>query len=179
MIEPELTRAGLPLIPEQYASPLDQDQVAHNRYSTTDVTDAPLAVARRIGADLALNTTDPDTLAAFKPDKGYFDTVLEASGSGVALSGALEVVRPGGVIVQLGLAGGEMTLPINLLVAKEISLRGTFRFHEEFFWAVDFLGAGAIDIAPLLTELIPFADSVRAFDLAADRTTAMKVQLAF
>jgi L-idonate 5-dehydrogenase len=72
-----------------------------------------------------------------------------------------------------------MTLPINLLVAKEISLRGTFRFHEEFHWAVDFLGSGAIDVAPLLTEVIPFADSVRAFDLAADRTRAMKVQLAF
>jgi L-idonate 5-dehydrogenase len=145
----------------------------------TDITDAPLAIARRIGADRALNSRDPDALTPFKSDKGYFDTALEASGSGIALSGALEVVRPGGVIVQLGLAGGEMTLPINLLVAKELSLRGTFRFHEEFHWAVDFLATGAIDVAPLLTEVIPFADSVRAFDLAADRTRAMKVQLAF
>jgi L-idonate 5-dehydrogenase len=44
---------------------------------------------------------------------------------------------------------------------------------------VDFLGSGALDVSPLLTEVIPFADSVRAFDLAADRTRAMKVQLAF
>jgi L-idonate 5-dehydrogenase len=95
----------------------------------------------------------------------------------VAVASALEVTRPGGVIVQLGL-GGETTLPMNLLVTKEISLKGTFRFHEEFAWAVNFLAAGAIDMSPLLTEVVPLAEAVRAFDLAADRTRAMKVQLA-
>jgi L-idonate 5-dehydrogenase len=146
---------------------------------TTDITDAPLALARRIGADVALNTaSDPRALAHFKADKGYFDTVFEASGSAAALAGALEVMRPAGVIVQLGLGGGDMTVPVNLLVSKEISLRGTFRFHEEFAWAVDFLATGKIDASPLLTEIIPLSEAVRAFDLAADRTRAMKVQLA-
>jgi L-idonate 5-dehydrogenase len=145
----------------------------------TDITNAPLALARRIGADRALNTaSDPEALTRYKADKGYFDVVFEASGSGAALTGALEATRPAGVIVQLGLGGGEMTLPINLLVAKEINLRGTFRFHEEFAWAVDFLSARAIDVSPLLTEIVPLADAVRAFELAADRTRAMKVVLA-
>ncbi len=145
----------------------------------TDIVDAPLALARRIGADLALNTrAEPAGMDRFKADKGYFDTVFEASGSGPALAGALEVVRPGGTIVQVGNGGGEMTLPVNLLVAKEISLRGTFRFHEEFEWAVGFLASGAIDVAPLLTEIVPLAEAVRAFDLAADKSRSMKVQLA-
>jgi L-idonate 5-dehydrogenase len=145
----------------------------------TDITDAPLEVARRIGADAALNTLrDPDALTRYKADKGYFETVFEASGSAVALTGAMEITRPGGTIVQLGLSGGEMSLPINMLVAKEITLRGTFRFHAEFEWAVDFLASGAIDVAPLLTEIVPLAEAVRAFDLAGDRTRAMKVQLA-
>jgi len=145
----------------------------------TDITDAPLATARRIGADHALNTaSDPESLTRFKTDKGYFDVAFEASGSGLALTGALEATRPAGVIVQLGLGGGEMTLPVNLLVAKEISLRGTFRFHEEFTWAVDFLAAGTIDVSPLLTEIVPLAEAVRGFELASDRSRAMKVMLA-
>lgn len=145
----------------------------------TDITEAPLAMARRIGADLALNTAaDPEALTRFKADKGYFDVAFEASGSGIALTGALEATRPGGVIVQLGLSGGEMSLPVNLLVAKEITHRGTFRFHEEFAWAVDFLAAGTIEVSPLLTEVVPLSEAVRAFDLAADRTRAMKVVLA-
>jgi len=61
----------------------------------------------------------------------------------------------------------------------EEPLRGTFRFHEEFAWAVDFIVSRRIDVRPLLTEIIPLADAVRAFDLATDRSRAMKVLLAF
>ena len=145
----------------------------------TDITDAPLAIARRIGATDAINmAAQPEGLARFKVDKGVFDVAFEASGSGAALTGAIDVVRPGGTMVQVGNSGGTMTLPVNLLVAKELQLRGTFRFHEEFEWAVGFLASGAIDVAPLLTEVVPLAEAVRAFDLAADKNRAMKVQLA-
>jgi L-idonate 5-dehydrogenase len=144
----------------------------------TDLADKPLALARQIGADLAINMrTEPEGLDRFKADKGYFDVVFEASGSGAALTSALDVARPGAVIVQLGL-GGAMQLPINTLVAKEIQMRGTFRFDMEFEWAVAFLASGAIDVSPLLTEVIPLDEAVRAFELAADRSRAMKVQLA-
>jgi L-idonate 5-dehydrogenase len=146
---------------------------------TTDLAEAPLAIARRIGADLAINMkNEPDGLDRFHADKGYFDVVFEASGSGAALASAFNVARPGAVVVQLGL-GGDVTLPMNTLVAKEIQLRGTFRFDAEFDWAVAFIGSGAIDVTPLLTEVIPLDDAVRAFDLAGDRSRAMKVQLAF
>jgi L-idonate 5-dehydrogenase len=144
----------------------------------TDLADQPLAVARRIGADLAVNVrTDPKGLDRFSGDKGYFDVVFEASGSGAALASVLPVARPGAIIVQLGL-GGDMTININTIVAKEIQLCGTFRFDAEFEWAVGFIASGAIDVAPLLTEIVPLDEAVRAFDLAGDRSRAMKVQLA-
>ncbi len=144
----------------------------------TDLADAPLAIARRIGADLAVNVrTDPAGLDRFKADKGYFDVVIEASGSAAALAAALSVARPGAIVVQLGI-GGDMTLPMNVVTAKEIQLRGSFRFDVEFAWAVGFIASGAIDVAPLLTEVVPLAEAVRGFELAADRSRAMKVQLA-
>ena len=90
----------------------------------------------------------------------------------------MQAVRPGGTIVQVGIASGEAAIPLNILVAKEITLRGTFRFHEEFAWAVCLLSARAVDVTALLTEVVPLADAVRAFDLAADRSRSMKVQLA-
>jgi L-idonate 5-dehydrogenase len=146
----------------------------------TDIAAAPLAMARRIGADAAIDVArHPEALEPYAAEKGRFDVVFEASGSERALAGAFGVVRPGGVIVQLGIAHDAMTLPMNLVVAKEIRIHGTFRFHEEFAWAVRFLARGDIDVAPLLTEIVPLAEAVRAFDLAADRSRAMKVQLAF
>jgi L-idonate 5-dehydrogenase len=146
----------------------------------TDLAAAPLAMARRIGADTALNLREqPDALAPFAADKGWFDAVFECSGSGAALAGAIPVARPGAVIVQVGIGGAETPVALNTLVAKEITLRGSFRFHAEFAHAVAILGRGAIDVTPLLTETVPLAEAVRAFDLASDRSRAMKVQLAF
>jgi L-idonate 5-dehydrogenase len=145
----------------------------------TDVADAPLTVARRIGADLALNIrSDPQALDRFGADKGHFDVVFEASGVAVALASALQAARPGATVVQLGLSNGDMSVAMNMVVAKEINLRGSFRFHEEFAAAVDVLATGKIDVRPLLTEIVPLAEALRAFELAADRSRAMKVQLA-
>jgi L-idonate 5-dehydrogenase len=147
---------------------------------TTDLAPAPLAMSRRIGADSALNVKEnPDALAPFAEGKGRFDVAFEASGSGAALAGALAVVRPRGTIVQIGNAVGEVPVPLATLLAKEITLRGSFRFHAEFAQAVTLLASGRLDVSPLLTEVVPLADAVRAFELATDRSRAMKVQIGF
>jgi L-idonate 5-dehydrogenase len=147
----------------------------------TDLLDPPLALVRKIGADRTINMrSDPHGLDAFAADKGTFDVVFEASGAASALAAAVVVARPGATIVQLGInAEATPPVPLNTLVAKEISLRGTFRFHEEFAWAVDFITSRRIDVRPLLTEVVPLAEAVRGFDLASDRSRAMKVLLAF
>ena len=80
--------------------------------------------------------------------------------------------------MQLGL-GGDMTLPVQAMTAKEIDLRGSFRFHEEFAMAVRLMQAGRIDVEPLISHTMPFDEAVAAFELASDRSQAMKVQLSF
>ena len=144
----------------------------------TDIGAYPVAIAERLGARAINIAENPQGLDAYGRDKGTFDVLFEASGNQAALRGALDAIRPGGVIVQIGV-GGEMTLPMNLVVAKELQIRGSFRFDEEFRLAVDLIGKGLIDVKPLLTETIPFEEAPRAFDLASDRTRAMKVQLSF
>lgn len=147
----------------------------------TDLLEQPLAKAREVGADRTINMrADTDALARYGADKGYFDVVLEASGAPQAVAAAIAAARPGATFVQVGI-GAEATppVPLNMVVAKEITLRGTFRFHEEFSWAVDFITSRRIDVRPLLTEVVPLAEAVRGFDLASDRSKAMKVLLAF
>ena len=145
----------------------------------TDLTTAPEKTARAMGADrfIAVGGTT-DALAAFTARKGYFDVAFEASGSGPALLGILPVLRPRGTIVQIGI-GGDVAVPLSVLAAKEITWRGTFRFHEEFALAVETLARRAIDVAPLLTAQFPIDRAAEAFALAADRSRAMKVQLTF
>ncbi|GEO17726.1 L-idonate 5-dehydrogenase [Microvirga aerophila] len=145
----------------------------------TDLSPYPLSIARQVGATKTINVADdPQGLESYTHEKGTFDVLFEASGNEAALRGALDALRPGGVIVQLGL-GGDMKLPINIIVAKELQIRGTFRFDEEFRLAVDIMGKGLVDVKPLLTQTIPFERAVDAFTLASDRSQAMKVQLTF
>ena len=144
-----------------------------------DIADLPLQCARKMGADEVIHLkTGPDMLDKYKIDKGQFDAVFEASGSQAALATALDVIAPRGVLVTVGL-GGNLTLPMNQIVSKEVDLRGTFRFHSEFATAVQFLNEGLIDGKPVITRIVPFHQALEAFELATDKTQSLKVQIAF
>ena len=68
---------------------------------------------------------------------------------------------------------------MNVVVAKEFDLRGAFRFHEEFAVAVELLNQGLVDVKPLISATLSYRDSTQAFELAGDRSKAMKVILNF
>ena len=145
----------------------------------TDVIDAVLETALSLGADRIINVAgNPDWTEAFAVGKGYFDVMFEASGNEAALKAGMETLRPRGVLLQLGL-GGDVTIPLNLVVSKELEVKGSFRFHEEFDQAVAALNSGRIDVAPLLSARYAVQDAVEAFRFAGDRTQSMKVQLDF
>jgi L-idonate 5-dehydrogenase len=145
----------------------------------TDMMDAVLEKALEVGADRVINVAaNPEQLQAYAANKGYFDVQFEASGNERAVRSGLEVLKPRSVLVQLGL-GGDVAIPQNMVVAKEIEMKGTFRFHEEFALAVDLINQRRVDLKPLLTGVFPLADAVTAFETAGDRTRSMKVQLSF
>ncbi len=149
------------------------------RIVAADLSDNALACARALGADETLNLArDPEALAPYAKDKGQFDLMFEASGSDRALRAGLEVVVPRGVIVSVGM-GGDASLPMTPLVAKELELRGTFRFHPEFAVAVRFINEGLVDLRPVISHVVKVDDAVQAFQLAGDKTRAMKVQIDF
>ncbi len=145
----------------------------------TDVMDGVLKKAIEVGADRTINVaTNGEDLAAYNASKGYFDTMFEASGNERAVRSGLDVLKPRGVLMQLGL-GGDLTIPQNLVVAKEIEMRGTFRFQEEFALAVDLINRRRVDLKPLLTGVFPLDEAIAAFEIAGDRNKSMKVQIAF
>jgi L-idonate 5-dehydrogenase len=145
----------------------------------TDLSEFTLALARQSGADRTINSaTDPDALAAYGADKGHFDVLYECTGVAAALAGAIPALRPRGVILQLGL-GGDMTLPMMAITAKELELRGSFRFHSEFAIGVGLMQRGLIDVRPLITHTVDLDEAESAFRLASDRSQAMKAQIVF
>lgn len=144
-----------------------------------DISGPALDFARKVGADCTVNLSEnPNGLAEYAQNKGSFDILYECSGAASALVAGIHAMRPRGVIVQLGM-GGEMNLPIMTITSKELDLRGSFRFHEEFAIAVKLMQDGLIDVKPLITQTLPLSDALRAFDIASDKTKSMKTQIAF
>ncbi|MBK1699135.1 L-idonate 5-dehydrogenase [Rhodovibrio salinarum] len=145
----------------------------------TDLHDTPLSVARAMGASQTINTAEQsDVLDAYGKDKGTFDVAFECSAAAPALASAIATVRPLGRIVQVGVTG-DMSVPINAVVGKEIDLVGTHRFHAEFADAAKLIDTQAIDVAPMITHQLPLDSFSEAFQLAGDRTQAVKAQLLF
>ncbi len=145
----------------------------------TDLMDTALKKALEVGADRAINVaTNSEMIEAYSANKGYFDVQFEASGSEKAVRAGLEVLRPRSVLVQLGL-GGDIAIPQNTVVAKEIEMKGTFRFHDEFGLAVDLINTRRVDLRPLLSGVFSLDDAVAAFEAAGDRSRSMKIQLSF
>jgi L-idonate 5-dehydrogenase len=145
----------------------------------TDVMDGVLKLAMTAGADRVINVAErAEDLAAYSANKGSFDVMFEASGNERGLRAGIDVMKPRGIVMQLGL-GGDISIPQNLIVSKELEIRGSFRFHEEFGLAVDLINKKRVDLKPLLTGIFPMADAVAAFEAANDRSKSMKVQLDF
>jgi len=142
--------------------------------TVSDILDRPLAQAKQVGADVALHAArDAEALA-----KPQFDVAYEVSGSIHALKTCMASIKRGGVVVQVGTLPHEpLPFVVNEIMAKEIDLRGAFRWGIEFDWAVAYLSTRRVDVRPLISGQFPLQDAVAAFHLAADKTKATKVQV--
>ncbi|MGW2381236.1 L-idonate 5-dehydrogenase [Streptomyces sp. NPDC001658] len=143
--------------------------------TVTDLLPAALAYASAAGADTLVRADDPD-------DPGWpseVDIAVEASGVAAGLDTCLRLVRRGGVLVQLGmLPPGPSPFAGNLVVSREIELRGAFRFDGEFDEALALLATEpAFD--ELISAVVPVREAESAFALAADRSRSCKVLLDF
>jgi L-idonate 5-dehydrogenase len=146
----------------------------------TDVEDAALAAAVKMGATATINVaSSPESLAAYEVEGGYFDVAFECSGTAAALASLFKVLCRGGRIVQVGmLPPGTAPVPVNVLQSRELELVGAFRAHDEFRRAVELIVDGTIDVEPILSGTYPLADAVAALERAGDRSRVVKLHLA-
>jgi L-idonate 5-dehydrogenase len=144
--------------------------------TVSDILERPVAKARDVGADVAWRA-DREGERFGVPQ---FDVCYEVSGSFAALKSCVSAVKKGGVVVQAGTLPHEpLPFTVNEIMAKEIDLRGVFRWGIEFDWAVDYLSSRRVDVRPLLSGQYPLKDAVSAFAAAADKTRNTKVQVVF
>ncbi|MGB3391379.1 MAG: L-idonate 5-dehydrogenase [Pseudaminobacter sp.] len=145
----------------------------------TDLQDLPLEVARTMGASETINVrTQPERIEAYSEGKGHFDIAFECSAAAPAIKSAVTATRPQGTVVMVGVAG-EVAVPLNLIVGKEIAFVGTHRFTGEYAQAVRLIDERRIDVRPIISSTHDLDNALAAFQVAGDRSRSIKVQLSF
>jgi 2-desacetyl-2-hydroxyethyl bacteriochlorophyllide A dehydrogenase len=132
-----------------------------------------LAFASRLGADATVHVEDEDPIEATRAQRADgLDLVLETAGAPEALELATRLVRPGGRVVALGIAGEgkTMTLPADRFVFGDLALVGSFSYSTSVWSRVlALLEDGLVDFDPIVTHRVPAHAFEAAFDLLEQR----------
>jgi L-iditol 2-dehydrogenase len=137
--------------------------------------------ALELGARVALDPTAADFLdAVAEATKGRgFDVVIEAAGSPVAMSQALEIAGLGARVVYVGIdIGAKASAQLGLIQSKALRIRGLIGSVGLWPRVIRFIASGVIDPTAIVTATFPLADAIAALDAARDTANNIKVHLA-
>jgi D-xylulose reductase len=98
------------------------------------------------------------------PETGV-DVAVDASGATPSIQTSIFVLRTGGTYVQAGMGAPEIQFPIVEMCAKELTVKGSFRYAEgDYRLAVELVASGKVDVKQLITGRVKFEDAEEAFN---------------
>ncbi len=143
-----------------------------------DLNDKRLSVAKELGADVVLRGDQVDVPAEVRKltaGRGA-DVALEVVGATPTINTAIESVRKGGSVTLVGNVSPKIELPLQSVVTREITLRGTCGCNGEYPQCIDLMNRGIIKVEPLITAKISLNDAPQWFErLHAGDPDQMKV----
>lgn len=146
----------------------------------SDMSAHRLEMAEELGADLVINIKNQDpvqTILDYTNGKGV-DAAIEAVGISAAVQQAHKVTRNGGHITWIGNSARMIEIDMQEVVARELSICGTYGFQSEFPLALDAIASGRINVEPMMEKIAPLAEGPQIMDdLAAGRIDLVKAIL--
>lgn len=145
----------------------------------TDVSDFRLELAKKCGADFAVNTRNCDfgeaLVSAFGPDKA--DVIYDCAGNDITMNQAIRCARKGSQIILVAVFADMAKVDLAVLNDHELDLNTTMMYrHEDYLDAIRLVGEGKITLKPLMSKHFAFKDYNDAYQyIDANRETTMKV----
>ena len=132
----------------------------------TDVNDYRLDLARKMGADVALNVTR-GKLKDVQADLGMkegFDVGLEMSGNPAAFRDMIESMAHGGKIAMLGIPSESIAIDWNKVVFNMLTIKGIYgrEMYETWYKMTVMLESG-LDIKPVITHRFHYTEFEKGF----------------
>ena len=143
----------------------------------SDATQFRLETARKMKADHTINSREVDFLDEVKriTNGKLCDFAIEAVGIAATAANSLDCLRIGGTAVWIGNAQKMVEVNMQKIVTTELTIRGNYVYDlESFRESLKLLEEKRIDIAPLMTNVYPLSEGVKAFrDLENNRDGKM------
>ena len=133
----------------------------------TDLSEDRLALAREFGADIAINPVEQDLDAVLKEAgiRDNIDVAIECVGATPTCQQTVDFVKIQGRIVWVGNAAKMVTINMQSIVTREVSIAGTYAFTEEdFAGALKLLEQKKIPAERIVSRIVKLEDTVAAFE---------------
>jgi threonine dehydrogenase-like Zn-dependent dehydrogenase len=133
-----------------------------------------LEIARSLGADVIIEVDGEDPVQkAMKLTGAGFDFVFEASGNPKSVPQALDMVKPGGKVILIGIHSGLARFNPTELVRGKKSIIGAYGYEPETWHrALALLSSRRVKAEEMITHRVPLAEARKGFELAAKREAA-------
>ena len=148
--------------------------------TAVDIDAGRLQLAGELGATHTIDSKQSDAVGAVleRTNGRGADVAVEVVGNAAALNTAIRSVGRGGRVALVGNISPEVPLPLQIVVARELTLLGSCASAGEYPRAIELVASGAINVKPLITAVAPLADGPKWFErLYAREPGLMKVVL--
>jgi Threonine dehydrogenase and related Zn-dependent dehydrogenases len=148
----------------------------------TDLIDERLAIARKEGSSMTGNPMKENIVGKIMHEEPLgLDVAFECCGKQEALDQAIELLKPGGKLIVVGIPEFDRwSLNVEKTRRKEISLQFIRRQVDCVEQTLEMMKNGLISIDNMVTHRFPFERTKEAFDLVADyRDGVMKAMIDF
>ena len=135
----------------------------------TDKIDDRLHLAQRSGACFTANPDKEDVVGRISEKvPELLDVVFECCGQQDAIDNAVDLLKPGGKLMVIGIPEFEhWSFPVDKSRHKELCIQNVRRQNEALQPTLDMMAGGEISVAAMATHRFSFEDSKAAFDLVA------------
>ena len=148
----------------------------------TDKIESRLQIALNSGATLTANPDREDVvkkIGAEVPE--LLDVVFECCGQQDAIDNAVDLLKPGGKLMVIGIPEFERwSFPVDKSRHKELCIQNVRRQNEALQPALDMMADEKVSVDAMATHRFGFANSKEAFDLVAGyKDGVMKAMIDF
>jgi L-iditol 2-dehydrogenase len=136
-----------------------------SRVFVSDIDTNRLELSKSIGATEVLHSGPDlrDKLTHLTDGNGV-DIAVEAVGNNGAVQSAINSVRKGGSVVLVGNIAAEVTIPLQKVVTRQITIHGSCASAGEYPRAIELMSAGKIHVKPLISAVAPLEEGPQWFD---------------